>query len=172
MVRPCATARLGTAPRQTNATSTLTCRMTSPPRLWLWTGWNGADMVRRADRVKSLAVRRESALAVRRARGRLRAGPAVLLEPAHHVELGAHEVGRLRSRPVVLVVEAQHHGGDAPHLQRRVELFGLRDRRATVQLTGHEQGRRGDVPHLHERRVGEPLVRLVPERLMEKAEGE
>src|SRR6266516_1873550 len=112
------------------------------------------------------------ALTIPRPRRRLRAGTAILLEPAHHVELGAHEVGRLRSRAVELVVEAQHHRRHAAHLQGRVELLRLRDRGAAVQLTRHEQGRGGDVPDLHQRRMGEPLVRLVPERLMEEAVGE
>src|SRR6266511_1495826 len=49
------------------------------------------------------------ALADTRAGRRLGPGAAVLLEPAHHVELRAHEVGRLRSRAVILLVEAQHH---------------------------------------------------------------
>src|SRR3989440_4354476 len=39
-------------------------------------------------------------------------------------------------------------------------------------LPRHQQRGRGDAPDVHERRVRQPLVGLVPERLPEKAEGE
>src|SRR5437867_2271114 len=111
-------------------------------------------------------------LAVARARRRLGGAPPVLLEPAHHVELRAHEVRRLRARAVVFTIEAEHDRRHVADLERRVVLLGLRNRRAPVELTRHEERRRGHAPDVHERRVRQPFVGLVPERLTEEAERE
>src|SRR5262245_37388754 len=52
----------------------------------------------------------------------------ILLEPAHHVELGPHPVRRQGLGPVPLALEPEHCGRDASHLERRVVLLRLRDR--------------------------------------------
>ena len=61
---------------------------------------------------------------------------------------------------MVFTLEPEHHRGDLLHLQRGVELLGLGNGRAEVQLTRHEHGGCGDVSGVHQGRPAE-----VPELL-------
>src|SRR5207302_1295656 len=90
--------------------------------------------------------------------------PDELLETAMR-KLLEHEVD-------ILPVDAKHHRGHAEQLEGRVVLLGLRDRRAAVELARHQQGGRRHAPRVHQGRVRQPVVRLVPERLAEEAERE
>src|SRR6266496_1753699 len=108
-------------------------------RPWWWATWSAPPFSARGSSSRATSTREKQAgsggcaerrasagLAVARPGRRLGGAPPMLLEPAHHVKLRAHEVGRLRSRAVVLVVEAQHHGRYTAHLKGSVDLLGLR----------------------------------------------
>src|SRR5258705_4283837 len=57
-------------------------------------------------------------------------------------------------------------------LESLVELFALRNRRAPVQLPGHDQGRCLDVSDMHQRGLFEPIGRILPERFFEETRSE
>src|SRR6185436_2450817 len=77
--------------------------------------------------------------------GDRRSRPLPPVVPAHHVELGAHEVRGFRGGPVILALEPDERGWDPTHLERRVILFALRHWRPHVVYARHDHRRRGHV---------------------------
>jgi hypothetical protein len=64
-------------------------------------------------------------------------GPAFI--PTHHVELSSHEIRGLGAGAMVFTCESKESRRNTTHLERRVVLLALRDRRSSIELAG--QGR-------------------------------
>src|SRR5258705_9724250 len=84
------------------------------------------------------------------ARDRPTASTRPALVPTHHVELGSHEIGWLGAGAVVFPLESQQGRRHAPHLERGVVLLTLWNRRAPIELTGHDERGSRDVPDVHQ----------------------
>jgi len=69
---------------------------------------------------------------------------------------------------MVFTRKSQQSRRDPAHLECRVVLLTLRDRRSSIEFAGHDERRRRHVSDVHKWRLLQPLVRLLPEWRVEE----